>query len=350
MKTNGQLLWARRQVTIPANQSSVTVAHGLSLRGQPLPMAAELNAKVLAIPTTFGNGVPASLAGWLQLQQVTNNQDGTFTFVGPPNSLVDITFNVIFWLPHSVHGAENVPGAPEGAAGGQLLVNTLEIGTGPSSVPLSSIFVGARSQPQAGISGPSEIERVQVIPIMDGSHTLAAWAGCTNDIDKATDSITFDNVGQGPILALILLPHTMIGPVNADGWSGGARVSSAGSPNPIVPGAFAPNGQLLMSRERIFVPANIAVDVVTLKHPNEPYDPQGKPTITESIHVIPLAPLDNWLTGTIGNGNCHDADHKITVTNLSVEDPVTFNVLFWLIHSVLGPGEENPALYELPPT
>ncbi len=352
MKTNDQLLWRRAQVTILAVDGVATVPHGLITPSfTASPMSAALEARVLAIPVCFGFLTPANLTGWAQLVSVANNGDGTFTFTGPNNMQEDITINVLFLLPHTWHGPEDVPGtaAASPPIAGQLLIKVLEIGTGSPVVPLSSIFVGSDLKPSGGISGPSEIQRVQVIPIMGpttaGDGTLLAWQGCTVDIDPATNSLLFNNVGEGPILALILMPHTTIGPVNADNWPGTGPVRPAVAGVIKAPGA--PNGQLLMSRENLQLPAAVgSVDVVTLSQVNQAYDPQGAPEIQESIHFIPLAPLDDWLTGAVGHSNVFGVDdNRFVLTNNNESQSPSANMLFWLIHTILGPGGENPAVY-----
>lgn len=120
-------------------------------------------------------------------------------------------------------------------------------------------------------------------------------------------------------------------------------------------------GTLLWRRMKVTVPSSGVIDVNTGliqqtknfpdQSPNEPplgrtalVSPPPGATPASRIHVIPLAPITQWL------GVFHAEPYVSTVTNtihLAFSDVAAqpqvhnINVMFWDPHSVVGPGHAD---------
>ena len=92
----GQRLWNRRSVTI-AGGTSGPIPHGLTQLDKNI--APPIDQAVQAIPQG-----PQLVGTWDGVTSVTNNGDGTFTFLG-----TDTTLNVLFVLYHTIPGPGLVP-------------------------------------------------------------------------------------------------------------------------------------------------------------------------------------------------------------------------------------------------
>ena len=92
----GQKLWNRRAVVISGGTSG-PIPHGLSQSNKDIAPA--LDIAVQAIPQG-----PQLVGTWDGVTSVTNNGDGTFTFLG-----TDATINVLFVLYHTIPGPGLVP-------------------------------------------------------------------------------------------------------------------------------------------------------------------------------------------------------------------------------------------------
>lgn len=90
---------------------------------------------------------------------------------------------------------------------------------------------------------------------------------------------------------------------------------------------------LLINRKQITLPNGVTTTIDT----ELAWNPLRGP---EQLMVIPLIPIATWVNITMGEPYIDPATGtaKVDFTN-SGTSPEILNVLFWLPHSIVGPGE-----------
>ena len=358
-KVRGQVLWNRRLVSV-ATGTSGPIPHGLSEPSEAdFNPAIPFNQRVLALACSLNESLgAANLVGWDRVTSVTNNGDGTFTFLGTGSFDIMVLFIDLHSLlgPGLIDGVATGPAAP---TNGQLLWAVAHVGSFVSSVTLASLGLTYGHQPppnDVAFNKPASnamLESVMVVPVMGstaaaGDQTVVAsnWAGALVGTDATAQAITFSGVSRSSVRALFLLPSTMIGPTNADNWDAGAgRVPSLGT----IAAPPAPGGQLLLSRENLQLAQGALTHVNSVRQQNAAYDPNADPDLISALNIVPLAPLDGWLAGDVGHFNpASTGAGQAIQTDFEASQgygPLEVNVMFWEIHTAIGPGAASPGVY-----
>lgn len=325
---NGQLLWRRALFT--------GAGPFPTLLQQPRGSQAQLDANTLVIPQL--------LRQWAEPNVIIPNPilAGLLTFFQAPAAGQE--FGALLLGMNSLYG----PGGGTVAAG-QCMWQTASFGFGtPLETNIRQQLLSLAGQVGVGgtpvLTQNRYLQAVQVIPISSGSNGIIDWLGAIvsalaigpgGGVEVTVSSPLPPPPGAKPQGLILVLP-TAGGAGYAEDYG-----DAAGTDPAVLPQV---SSQLLWSRRRIRMQAGTDLVKTGIRCPNLAA-PEG---FLNSLAVIPLPPVDDWVSGAVfydAPQLAADGTVVVPVTQESPTHPPT--MLFIAMSSLAGPGQAEEYVADL---